>query len=55
MNVNFEWAPWFPFVNDNFSKQMDKMLKGQFTPEQALDAWQAESLAYAKQNGFTVK
>ena len=55
VNVNFEWAPWFPFVNDNFSKQMDKMLKGQFTPEQALDAWQAESLAYAKQNGFTVK
>ena len=55
VNVNFQWAPWFPFVNDNFNKQIDKMLKGQFTPDQALDAWQAESLAYAKQNGFTVK
>ena len=55
VNVNFQWAPWFPFVNDNFNKQMDRMLKGQITPDQALDAWQAESLAYAKQNGFTVK
>lgn len=55
VNVNFQWAPWFPFVNDNFNKQMDKMLKGQLTPDQALDAWQAESLAEAKKGGFTVK
>jgi multiple sugar transport system substrate-binding protein len=55
VNVNFQWAPWFPNVNDNFNKQMDKMIKGQLTPDQALDAWQAESLAAAKKEGFTVK
>lgn len=55
VNVNFQWAPWFPFVNDNFNKQMDAMLKGKLTPDQALDAWQAESLAEAKKQGYTVK
>lgn len=55
VNVNFQWAPWFPFVNDNFNKQMDLMLKGKLTPDQALDAWQAESMAEAKKQGYTVK
>lgn len=55
VNVNFQWAPWFPFVNDNFNKQMDLMLKGRLTPDQALDAWQRESLAEAKKQGYTVR
>lgn len=55
VNVNFQWAPWFPFVNDNFNKQMDLMLKGRLSPDQALDAWQRESLAEAKKQGYTVR
>ncbi|GBF04383.1 sugar ABC transporter substrate-binding protein [Deinococcus aerius] len=55
VNVNFQWAPWFPFVNDNFNKQMDLMLRGRLTPDQALDAWQRESLAEAKKQGYTVR
>ena len=55
VNVNFQWAPWFPFANDNFNKQIDLMLKGKLTPDQALDAWQAEVLADAKKEGYTVK
>lgn len=55
VNVDFQWAPWQPFVDSNFSKQMDAMLKGKLTPDQALDAWQAESMSEAKKQGYTVK
>ncbi|MFB9994589.1 ABC transporter substrate-binding protein [Deinococcus oregonensis] len=55
VNVNFQWAPWFPFANDNFNKQMDLMLKGKLTPNQALDAWQRETMAEAKKQGYTVR
>ncbi len=55
VNVNFQWAPWFPFADDNYTKQIDLMLKGKLTPDQALDAWQAETLAYAKKEGYTVR
>jgi multiple sugar transport system substrate-binding protein len=53
--VNFQWAPWFPFANDNYNKQIDLMLKGKLTPDQALDAWQAEVMADAKKEGYTVR
>lgn len=55
VNANFQWAPWFPFVGDNFTKQMDLMLTGKLTPDQALDAWQSESLAEAKKQSYTVR
>ncbi|PTA69670.1 extracellular solute-binding protein [Deinococcus arcticus] len=55
VNVNFQWAPWFPYANDNFNKQMDLMLKGRLTPDQALDAWQRETLAEAKKQGYDVR
>jgi len=55
VNVNFQWAPWFPAVNDNFNKQMDAMLKGRLTPDQALAAWQKESLDAARKDGYDVK
>ncbi|MFD1730808.1 hypothetical protein ACFSC4_06555 [Deinococcus malanensis] len=42
-------------MNDNFNKQMDLMLKGRLSPDQALDAWQRESLAEAKKQGYTVR
>lgn len=55
MNVNFQWAPWFPAVNDNFNKQIDAMLKGRLTPDQALAAWQKESRDAAIKDGYTVR
>lgn len=55
VNVDFQWAPWFPAVNANFNKQMDAMLKGRLTPDQALAAWQQESLSAAKKQGYDVK
>ena len=55
MNVNFQWAPWYPAVDANFNKQMDAMIKGRLTPDQALAAWQRESLAAARKDGYTVR
>jgi multiple sugar transport system substrate-binding protein len=56
VNVDFAWAPWFAFVNDNFNKQIDALfVGGKVTPKQALDAWQNESLKNAKGDGYEVK
>jgi multiple sugar transport system substrate-binding protein len=42
VSVDFAWAPWFAFVNDNFNKQIDALFSGKMTAKQALDAWQNE-------------
>jgi multiple sugar transport system substrate-binding protein len=55
VSVDFQWAPWFAFVNDNYNKQIDGMINGKLTPKQALDAWQNESLKNAKNDGYDVK
>jgi multiple sugar transport system substrate-binding protein len=55
VSVDFQWAPWFAFANDNFNKQIDGMLTGKFSPKQALDAWQNECLKNAKADGYDVK
>jgi multiple sugar transport system substrate-binding protein len=55
VSVDFQWAPWFAFVNDNFNKQIDGMITGKLTPKQALDAWQDESLKNAKNDGYDVR
>ena len=55
VSVDFAWAPWFAFVNDNFNKQIDALFTGKMTPKQALDAWQEESLKNAKNDGYDVK
>jgi hypothetical protein len=34
---------------------MSDLVTGKFTPKQALDAWQADSLKNAKDQGFEVK
>jgi multiple sugar transport system substrate-binding protein len=54
VNADFAWAPWFAFVNDNYNKQIEALLAGKFTPKQALDAWQNESLKNAKGDGYEV-
>jgi multiple sugar transport system substrate-binding protein len=54
VNVDFAWAPWFAFVNDNFNKQIEALLGGKATPKPALDAWQNESLKNAKGDGYEV-
>jgi len=55
VSVDFAWAPWFAFVNDNYNKQIDALFTGKMTPKQALDAWQNESLKNAKDDGYNVK
>jgi multiple sugar transport system substrate-binding protein len=55
VSVDFAWAPWFAFANDNFNKQIDALFTGKMTPKQALDAWQNESLKNAKDDGYDVK
>jgi multiple sugar transport system substrate-binding protein len=55
VNVDFAWAPWFAFANDNYNKQIAAMISGQVTAKQALDAWQDESLKNAKNEGYEVK
>jgi multiple sugar transport system substrate-binding protein len=55
VSVDFAWAPWFAFANDNFNKQIDALFTGKMTPKQALDAWQNESLKNAKDDGYNVK
>lgn len=55
VSVDFAWAPWFAFVNDNFNKQVDALFSGKATVQQALEAWQNESLKNAKDNGFEAK
>lgn len=55
VSVDFAWAPWFAFANDNFNKQIDALFTGKMTPKQALDAWQNECLKNAKDDGYDVK
>src|ERR1700722_1320315 len=55
VSVDFAWAPWFAFANDNFNKQIDALFSGKLTPKQALDAWQNECLKNAKDDGYNVK
>jgi multiple sugar transport system substrate-binding protein len=55
VSVDFAWAPWFAFANDNFNKQIDALFSGKMTPKQALDAWQNECLKNAKDDGYNVK
>jgi multiple sugar transport system substrate-binding protein len=55
VSVDFQWAPWFAFANDNYNKQIDALFTGKLTPKQALDAWQDESLKNAKADGYDVK
>ena len=54
VNATFAWAPWFAFVNDNYNKQIAALLTGAMSPQQALDAWQNESLKNAKGDGYEV-
>ncbi len=55
VSVDFAWAPWFAFANDNYNKQIDALFAGKMTPKQALDAWQNECLKNAKDDGYNVK
>jgi multiple sugar transport system substrate-binding protein len=55
VNTKFAWAPWAPTVDASFAKQMDRAIKGQISYAAAIDAWQAETLAKAKADGYPVK
>lgn len=55
VNTNFAWSPWAPTVDASFQKQMDRAVKGEITFEAAIDAWQEETVAKAKADGYNVK
>ena len=55
VNVDFDWVPWFAFVNDNFNKHIDDLFNARVSVKQALDGWQEDSLKNAKDNGYDVK
>jgi multiple sugar transport system substrate-binding protein len=55
VNTTFQWSPWAPTVDESFQKQMDRAIKGQQSFEAAINAWQTETLAKAKAEGYSVK
>jgi multiple sugar transport system substrate-binding protein len=55
VNTKFAWSPWAPTVDASFQKQVDLAIKGQISWDAAMDAWQSETLAKAKADGFSVK
>jgi hypothetical protein len=55
INVDFAWAPWFAFANDNYNKHIAELLSGSTTVKQALDGWQNDCLKNGKDAGYEVK
>ncbi|HET9375918.1 MAG TPA: extracellular solute-binding protein [Chthoniobacterales bacterium] len=55
INVEFAWAPWFAFANDNYNKHIADLLSGAATVKQALDGWQNDCLKNGKDAGYDVK
>jgi multiple sugar transport system substrate-binding protein len=55
INVDFAWAPWFAFANDDYNKQIADLFSGKATVKQALDAWQNDCLRNGKDAGYEVK
>jgi hypothetical protein len=55
INVEFAWAPWFAFANDNYNKHIADLLSGAGTVKQALDGWQNDCLKNGKDAGYDVK
>src|SRR5258708_10799850 len=39
INVDFAWAPWFAYANDNYNKHIAELLSGSATVKQPLDGW----------------
>jgi multiple sugar transport system substrate-binding protein len=55
INVDFAWAPWFAYSNDNYNKHIADLLSGSATVKQALDGWQDDCLKNGKDAGYEVK
>src|SRR3984893_4892259 len=55
INVDFAWAPWFAYANDNYNKHIADLLSGSATVKQALDGWQNDCLKNGKDSGYDVK
>jgi multiple sugar transport system substrate-binding protein len=55
INVDFGWAPWFAYANDNYNKHIADLLSGAATVKQALDGWQNDCLKNGKDAGYDVK
>jgi multiple sugar transport system substrate-binding protein len=54
VGTDFQWLPFMDPVFDSYNKTFGKALTEKTSLTAALDAWQAEVVAYAKSQGFTV-
>jgi len=52
---NLHWLPFMDYVNSSHDKTLGKAIAEHGDLKAALTAWQQDVIAYAKQQGFTVK
>ena len=55
VDKNFQWLPIMDFVNSSFTDTLGKAVSTKGNMRAALTQWQSQVVAYAKQQGFTVK
>ncbi len=55
VDVNFAWSPFTDFVFTTYADEITQVKAGTITFEQALQDLQDKSVAYAQDQGFTVK
>jgi multiple sugar transport system substrate-binding protein len=54
VDPNFQWSPFTSFVYSTYADDITKVRAGQMTFEQAMQDLQDKSVAYAKDQGYTV-
>jgi multiple sugar transport system substrate-binding protein len=55
VDKDFVWLPFMDFVNSSFTDTLGKAVGNNGDMRAALTQWQTQCVAYAKQQGFTVK
>ncbi|MGK9148044.1 extracellular solute-binding protein [Plantibacter flavus] len=55
VSTDFEWLPFMDYVYSSFNDTLGKAIADHADMSAALTAWQDDVVAYAKQQGFTVK
>jgi multiple sugar transport system substrate-binding protein len=55
VDQNFQWLPYMDYVYSSFNNTLGKAIADKTDLETGLKAWQAQVVAYGKQQGFTVK
>jgi multiple sugar transport system substrate-binding protein len=55
VDVTFQWSPFTDFVYTTFDEELNGILAGQTTFQQAMQNLQERSVAFAQDQGFTVR